>query len=147
MFYGPTYLNILNIYALCRIDDISWGTKGLDAEVGTKLKQRQESWRTIKLLHVGKYVFWNIVTAFILLSVGNDNVPRFFLTYVIMVILIFTLFLKVFLGTIYLLKYKCQSEQVLGVQRPKPEDDKIGQNFECVKRSLYEDLRKSMKGI
>ena len=30
MFFGSTYLNILNIYALCRIDDISWGTKGLD---------------------------------------------------------------------------------------------------------------------
>lgn len=34
IFYGPTYLNILNIYALCRIDDISWGTKGLDASGG-----------------------------------------------------------------------------------------------------------------
>ena len=31
IFYSPTYLNILNIYALCRIDDISWGTKGLDS--------------------------------------------------------------------------------------------------------------------
>lgn len=31
LFYGPTYLNILNIYSLCRIDDISWGTKGLDS--------------------------------------------------------------------------------------------------------------------
>ena len=41
IFYGPTYLNILNIYALCRIDDISWGTKGLDSEVGTKQKERQ----------------------------------------------------------------------------------------------------------
>jgi chitin synthase len=30
LFYSPTYLNILNIYALCRMDDISWGTKGLD---------------------------------------------------------------------------------------------------------------------
>ena len=29
LFYSPTYLNILNIYSLCRIDDISWGTKGL----------------------------------------------------------------------------------------------------------------------
>ena len=29
LFYAPTYLNILNIYSLCRIDDISWGTKGL----------------------------------------------------------------------------------------------------------------------
>jgi chitin synthase len=31
VFYTPTYLNILNTFALCRIDDISWGTKGLDA--------------------------------------------------------------------------------------------------------------------
>lgn len=30
LFYGPTYLNILYIYSLCRIDDISWGTKGLE---------------------------------------------------------------------------------------------------------------------
>lgn len=36
LFYGPTYLNILNIYSLCRIDDISWGTKGLDATASTK---------------------------------------------------------------------------------------------------------------
>ena len=31
IFYGPTYLNILSVYSLCRIDDISWGTKGLDS--------------------------------------------------------------------------------------------------------------------
>lgn len=33
-FYTPTYLIILNIYALCRMDDLSWGTKGLDAGSG-----------------------------------------------------------------------------------------------------------------
>jgi len=33
-FYTPTYLIILNIYALCRMDDLSWGTKGLDAGAG-----------------------------------------------------------------------------------------------------------------
>jgi chitin synthase len=36
LFYSPSYLNLLNVYALCRIDDISWGTKGLDASVGGK---------------------------------------------------------------------------------------------------------------
>ena len=36
LFYSPSYLNLLNVYAICRIDDISWGTKGLDAEVGGK---------------------------------------------------------------------------------------------------------------
>lgn len=29
-FYAPTYLHILVIYAFCKIDDTSWGTKGLD---------------------------------------------------------------------------------------------------------------------
>lgn len=30
LFYAPTYLHILTIYAFARIDDLSWGTKGLD---------------------------------------------------------------------------------------------------------------------
>ena len=29
IFYQPTYLIILSTYALCRMDDLSWGTKGL----------------------------------------------------------------------------------------------------------------------
>ena len=38
LFFSPTYLCILNIYALARINDISWGTKGLDANQSTKNK-------------------------------------------------------------------------------------------------------------
>jgi chitin synthase len=38
LFFSPTYHNILNIYALCRIDDISWGTKGIDASVSSHKK-------------------------------------------------------------------------------------------------------------
>ena len=38
LFFAPTYLCILNIYALARINDISWGTKGLDANQSTKNK-------------------------------------------------------------------------------------------------------------
>jgi chitin synthase len=32
LFYAPTYVNILQIFAFCRIDDLSWGTKGLDTD-------------------------------------------------------------------------------------------------------------------
>lgn len=35
VFYTPTYLILLNTYAICRIDDISWGTKGLDADLNS----------------------------------------------------------------------------------------------------------------
>ena len=30
LYYSPTYINILQIFAFSRIDDLSWGTKGLD---------------------------------------------------------------------------------------------------------------------
>jgi len=30
IYFTPTYINILQIFAFTRIDDLSWGTKGLD---------------------------------------------------------------------------------------------------------------------
>ena len=38
VFYNPTYFIILSFYALCRIDDISWGTKGLNEQGSQKSK-------------------------------------------------------------------------------------------------------------
>lgn len=32
LFYAPTYLHNMMIYAFCKIDDFTWGTKGLDQE-------------------------------------------------------------------------------------------------------------------
>lgn len=43
-----------------------------------------------------------------LITFGNSFVERFYVTYVIMVLLLFTLFLKVILGVIYFIIYKCQ---------------------------------------
>lgn len=107
MFFGSTYLNILNIYALCRIDDISWGTKGLDTGVSGGAKERQDSWKKIKIVHVVKLVFYNGVAGFILLFLGNDYQTRFYITFVIMILLAFTMLVKVILAIVYLVGYKC----------------------------------------
>lgn len=32
IYFSPTYINILQTFAFCRIDDLSWGTKGLDSD-------------------------------------------------------------------------------------------------------------------
>ena len=32
IYFSPTYINILQTFAFCRIDDLSWGTKGLDKD-------------------------------------------------------------------------------------------------------------------
>ncbi len=70
IFYGPTYLIFIYIYSLCRIDDISWGTKGLDSIESSNSKLK-DSWRLFKFVHVGKYIFWNVILSTILLSVGS----------------------------------------------------------------------------
>lgn len=36
IFYVPSYINILLLYSFCRIDDLSWGTKGLEDDVERK---------------------------------------------------------------------------------------------------------------
>ena len=109
LFYGPTYLNILNIYSLCRIDDISWGTKGLDSGESTKNSALKESWSTIKYIHVTKYVLWNIAAGAALLSFGSSYIPRFFITIVFIGIITFTLAIKILIGALYTIFYKLKT--------------------------------------
>lgn len=105
LFYGPTYLNILNIYSLCRIDDISWGTKGLDSGSGGNSKLK-DTWKLIKFVHVAKYVFWNIIVGVIILSLGSSYTPRFFITIIMIAIMGSSLALKIVVGIVYMIKYK-----------------------------------------
>lgn len=107
-FYTPTYLILLNTYALCRIDDISWGTKGLDSHKATKKDDKiMQTWTIIKFLYVAKLVFWNVVVAALLLHFGNSFQIRFFITFGIMIILAVTLAIKVMLGICYYCGYFC----------------------------------------
>ena len=123
LFYGPTYLNILNIYALCRIDDISWGTKGLDARVSNNDQALKNSWLKIKFIHVGKYIFWNIIVGAIFLSVGSNYAPRFYITIAMVAIMSTSLAIKILIGSLYMIKYKlsnCHScKQIPNIERQR----------------------------
>jgi chitin synthase len=107
IFYTPSYIIILNVYAICRIDDISWGTKGLDQSKKDNSKAKlEERWKIIKTIHLGKFVIWNIIASVLLLSFSESYVPKFYITLVIMGIISLTLLIKVLLSVIYLVKYK-----------------------------------------
>lgn len=108
LFYGPTYLNILNIYSLCRIDDISWGTKGLDS-TSAKNSGLKESWKMIKFVHVSKYVIWNVIVATTLLTLGANYIPRFFVTFALVGIIGASMSIKVLVGVLYMLSYWCRT--------------------------------------
>ena len=105
IFYNPTYFIILSFYALCRIDDISWGTKGLNQQ-NSKQSKMQDKWKLIKLIHVGKYTFWNITASVLLISFSTMYYPQFYISFAIMVIIVFTIGIKIFIGLIYLVGYK-----------------------------------------
>jgi len=109
IFYGPTYLNILNIYSLCRIDDISWGTKGLDSGVTNKNAALKDSWRSIKYIHIMKYIIWNIVVGTVIITLGSSYKPRFFITIIMIAIISFCLSIKILVGIIYTLIYKLKN--------------------------------------
>lgn len=108
LFYTPTYLNILNIYSLCRIDDISWGTKGLDTG-SDKNANLKGGWKLLKFVHVTKYVIWNILLASVLLTLGSSYTARFFVTIGMVILIGMSMSIKVFVGVIYMLYYRCKS--------------------------------------
>lgn len=166
IFYTPTYLNILNTFALCRIDDISWGTKGLDAEDHSK-KELKESWKSIKMLHVAKFLFWNIVVGAIMLVISspinlqglittdeyNDlliasYVRKFFMTFFLMVVIGFALFLKIFLGAMYSICYRCSGKNSEKKNSgPIVVNSKVEDYFGQVQVSMNDDLRNYVRGM
>ena len=105
IFYIPTYLIILNIYAICRIDDISWGTKGLDAD-SSRNSPWKNSWRLIKFICVGKYLLWNIGIGLLLINVGDEYETRFFITITMFGIVTGLVGVKIIIGCLYMIKYK-----------------------------------------
>ena len=117
LFFTPTYLNILNIYSLCKIDDISWGTKGLDAKP-TQSQKLLDSWKLIKFVHVAKYVIWNIIIAAVLLSLGANYRTRFWVTFGMVCLIGSTMAIKVMIGIFYMIYYKCKRPSF--GKNPKP---------------------------
>ena len=114
IFYAPTYLNILSVYALCRIDDFSWGTKGLINENDTKNNDIKSAWKSIKIIYVAKYLFWNILTGAIFITLSNGYETRFFFTYAFLGLVALFLLIKIVIGVIYLLKESCTKYGVVG---------------------------------
>lgn len=143
LFYGPTYLNILNIYSLCRIDDISWGTKGLDSG-SNKNAGLKDSWKLIKFVHVGKYVIWNIIVGVALLSLGSNYQPRFFITIVMVGIMGSTLSIKILIGLIYMIGYKLSQCCKNRPEPMKPERTRIDNFVSEYSKPILQEIKSNL---
>ena len=63
----------------------------------------------IKFVHISKYVIWNVILSTVLLTLGAMYVPRFFVTFGLVVLIGITMSLKVIVGTFYMIVYKCKT--------------------------------------
>lgn len=142
LFFGPTYLNILNIYSLCRIDDISWGTKGLDSG-SNKNANLKDSWKLIKFVHVIKYVSWNVILGATLLTLGSSYISRFFVTIVMVVLIGVSMSVKVLLSCIYMLLYWCKYSRKQGQPRITSESQ-IKKVVDHYSGSIMDEVRQNL---
>lgn len=97
-----------------------------------------DDWKKIKILHVSKFVLYNIVVGFILLIFGDEYVARFWLTFAIMILLVVTLGIKVIMATIYLLSYRfCVNNNGCEIKETTAINDPVRTKFDQVKNSMY----------
>lgn len=108
IFYSSTYMTILNVYALCRIDDISWGTKGLNTDTSPREVEMMSKWRSLKLMHVSKFMVYNLGITFILFSCEEalNSLLIFYITFFFVGLLLFITIVTFLFAVLYLVKYK-----------------------------------------
>lgn len=78
IYYTPTYLHIMIIYAFCRIDDLSWGTKGADS---SEHSGNEQKFYLEKVEFVGGWILANaIVTYIVTVLISSIDNKYYFMT-------------------------------------------------------------------
>ena len=98
----PTYINILQVFAFCRIDDLSWGTKGLD-QTGESAIARE--WERRKYVFVLQYVTMNVVFSYTVITLSDYDILRNSVILATTCLVAFLLLVRLIAGAWYLLTY------------------------------------------
>ena len=101
LFFTPTYINILSIFAFCRIDDLSWGTKGLDSDG----PEEHRDWEKKKYIFVLQFISLNAVISYALVRATEYDIARNILILASTILVAFLLFFRLIFAFFYLLKY------------------------------------------
>jgi chitin synthase len=103
LFYTPTYVNLLQIFAFCRIDDLSWGTKGLDSDSSTNSVIKE--WEKRKYIFVLQYISTNVVISYICIKFAEYDFPRNCIILASICLVAVLLVFRLVPAALYLLKY------------------------------------------
>jgi len=148
MFYAPTYLHILVIYAFCKIDDFYWGTKGNDTSITVRAFLQEQN-KIKKYKHVSKFLFWNCIVgiAFTILIVNNSTSSGISGRTLYMLIfsgflLLITIF-KFILSIGYLIKFYLCNCFIRYTQDEKSRNENIGQRINNQVKEKLANLKES----
>ena len=127
------------------MDDMSWGTKGLDVNSDDTNSLAKE-WKLIKYIHVVKYLIWNLILAAVLCSLGEYQQYKFWLTFALVTMVGLTLIIKTFIGLIYLLVYRCRS---FGLSNDPRIDipSRVNQIIKKYEGAIIDEVRKNLDNI
>jgi chitin synthase len=102
LYYMPTYLHIMVVYSFCRIDDLSWGTKGAHTSDPTG---RTKEYKDFKVEFVGKWLIANAIISYSVIVITSDpNNQDIFLTVLIFFITMLVS-IKSFFAFLYAIRF------------------------------------------
>ncbi len=104
LFYSPTYVLLMNLVSFCRIDDLSWGVKGLDTSDTNK---KQLEYKEAKLDYLIIWLATNALVCFSLVMLCQSRYIRLYIMVVLLSVNLAFTSLKVFFAQIYRLKTCC----------------------------------------
>lgn len=101
IFYIPTYVAVMPIYARCHLDDLSSA-----GNLGKRNQKLKDSWKIIKMIDVSKYFIWNVIASAVLLLTSQYILVKFFVLLVFFLIFIISQLIRFVPVLIYEIGYK-----------------------------------------
>ncbi|CAD8196021.1 unnamed protein product [Paramecium octaurelia] len=104
-YFQPTYTHLFITYAFCRIDDLSWGTKGLTEDNSKNKVYTDKVYK--KYLFVIKWIVLNCLLSGILILLLRMNIsmlPSFLILFVSVILTVISI-IKGFLALIHLFQF------------------------------------------
>ncbi|CAD8178979.1 unnamed protein product [Paramecium pentaurelia] len=104
-YYQPTYTHLFITYAFCRIDDLSWGTKGLTEDNSQNKVFTDKIYK--KYLFVIKWILLNCILSgilILLLKMDISILPSFLILFVSVILTVISI-LKGFLAIVHLIQF------------------------------------------
>ena len=93
IYYTPTYLHIMVIYAFCRIDDLSWGTKGAGEGPAGHVGNQKE-FKDFKVKFVGDWILYNSIAIYIVLVLISSGKNKDYFMSALLIFITVIIFVK-----------------------------------------------------